>query len=153
MKELKTSSHLRSIIKGISWRIIATIDTVFVVYIVTYFLLDKPSIESAIKIGAAEFLIKLVIYYIHERIWLKVLKKQAATNKEIISKSISWRVVATSTTFIISGIILDSFDEVALFIAMSELVTKFILYYLHEKLWLKLPLGRIRNFFLNKKKL
>ncbi|WP_298237198.1 DUF2061 domain-containing protein [uncultured Algibacter sp.] len=147
MRALKTSSHIRSVLKGMSWRIIATVDTVFIVYLITYFVLGKPSIESAIKIGVAEFLIKLAIYYIHERIWLNILKKQATTNKEIISKSISWRFVATITTFIISGIILESFDELALFIAISELVTKFALYYLHEKLWLKLPLGKIRRYF------
>ena len=32
------------------------------------------------------------------------------------------------------------------FIALTELFTKFALYYFHERLWLRLPLGRIRNF-------
>ena len=54
------------------------------------------------------------------------------------------------TTFIISGIDLNGFDEVALYIALTELFTKFVLYYVHEKVWLKLPLGRIRNFFFGK---
>jgi len=111
-------------------------------------LLGKCSIEDAIAIGASEFLIKLAIFYFHERIWLYYLGKQATTNKEIIRKSISWRIIATTTTFIISGIVLNGFDEVALYIAITELFTKFILYYVHEKIWLKLPLGKIRNFFL-----
>lgn len=146
----KTSSHYRSILKGISWRVVATIDTVCVVLLVTCFL-GECSLENAIKIGLSEFIIKLAIYYFHERIWLKVLGKQALTNKEIIYKSISWRIIATSTTFIISGIILNAFNDVTLYIAISELVTKFALYYLHEKLWLKLPLGRIRQYFLRRK--
>ena len=61
-------------------------------------------------------------------------------------------LLATTMTFIISGIILNAFDEIALYIAFTELVTKFILYYLHERLWLKLPLGRIRNYFFKKNK-
>ena len=149
MAGYKTASHYRSLFKGISWRIIATIDTVLVVLFVTCFF-DNCSIEDALKIGASEFLIKLAIYYIHERIWLWVLKKQAETNKEILIKSIVWRIVATATTFIISGIILNAFNEIALYIALTELFTKFVLYYFHEKLWLRIPLGRIRNFFSKK---
>jgi len=150
MVAFKKSSHIRSILKGISWRIVATTDTILVVLFVTC-LLGDCSLENAIKIGASEFLLKLVIFYFHERIWLRILSKQATTNKEIVYKSISWRVVATTTTFIISGIVLNAFDEVALYIALTELFTKFVLYYVHEKLWLKLPLGKIRNFFLGKK--
>jgi len=150
MAAVKKSSHIRSILKGISWRIVATTDTILVVLFVTCILGDC-SLENAIKIGASEFLLKLVIFYLHERIWLRVLSKQATTNKEIVYKSISWRVVATTTTFIISGIVLNAFDEVALFIALTELFTKFVLYYVHEKLWLRLPLGKLRNFFLGKK--
>jgi len=150
MSPYKKESHFRSIIKGISWRIVATTDTILVVLLVTC-LTGECSIENALKIGFFEFFIKLAIYYFHERIWLNILKKQATTNKEIVYKSISWRIVATSTTFIISGIVLKSFNEVALYIALTELFTKFVLYYLHEKAWLKLPLGRIRNFILGRK--
>jgi uncharacterized membrane protein len=114
-------------------------------------LLGNCSIENAIKIGASEFLLKLAIYYFHERIWLRILNKEATTYKELVYKTISWRVVATTTTFIISGIVLNVFNEVAIYIALTELVTKFVLFYLHEKMWLKLPLGKIRNFFFGRK--
>jgi uncharacterized membrane protein len=146
----KKSSHIRSILKGISWRLVATTDTVLVVLFVTC-LLGNCSIENAIKIGASEFLLKLAIYYFHERIWLRILNKEATTYKELVYKTISWRVVATTTTFIISGIVLNVFNEVAIYIALTELVTKFVLFYLHEKMWLKLPLGKIRNFFFGRK--
>lgn len=149
MNKHTTSSHIRSILKGISWRAIATTDTILVVWLITC-IFRECSLENAIKIGASEFLIKLAIYYFHERIWLNILKKQATTIKEIFYKTISWRIVATSTTFIISGIILDAFDEIALYIALTELFTKFALYYFHERLWLKLPLGKVRNFFSKK---
>ena len=112
MGKLKKSSHIRSILKGISWRVVATTDTILVVLLITC-LLGECSIENALKIGASEFLLKLAIFYFHERIWLRHLGRQATTNKEIVTKSISWRIVATSTTFIISGIILKSFDSVA----------------------------------------
>lgn len=146
MATYKKESHLRSLIKGVSWRIIATTDTILIVLLITC-ITGNCSIENAIKIGALEFLLKLIIYYFHERIWQRALKNGALSSKKILYKTISWRTVATSMTFIISGTILDAFNEIALYIALVELVTKFVLYYLHERMWLKLPLGRIRNFF------
>ena len=145
------ASHIRSLLKGVSWRVIATTDTIFVVLLVTCFF-DFCSIESAIKIGFAEFLIKLAIYYVHERIWESKRKGQEITTRRTLYKTISWRVVATTATFIIAGTVLDSFDVIALCIAAVESVTKFILYYFHERLWLKLPLGRIRNAILGRNK-
>lgn len=150
MGTYKKESHLRSLIKGISWRIIATADTIFVVLLVTCFF-DSCSIEQAIKIGAAEFLLKYFVYYLHERAWQKAWQDGKITSKEVLYKTISWRIVATSMTFVISGTILNAFDEIALYIALIELFTKFTLYYFHERLWLKLPLGKIRNTFFGNK--
>jgi len=148
----KRASHMRSILKGISWRIVATSDTILVVLLVTC-LLGHCSIENALKIGFAEFIIKLGIYYFHERIWERYRKDGPITPKRTLYKTITWRVVATTTTFLISSAVLESFNEVALYIALTELITKFVLYYFHERLWLKLPLGRIRDYFKRKLKL
>lgn len=150
MTTYKKESHLRSIIKGISWRIIAFIDTILVVLLVTC-LMGTCSIDQAIKIGVAEFVIKFMVYYLHERVWQRALKDGRFSNRETLYKTISWRIVATTMTFFISGTILNAYDEIALYIALTELFTKFALYYTHERLWLKLPLGRIRQFFFGKK--
>ena len=133
-------SHVRSIVKGISWRIIATSDTFLVVFIITC-LLDQCSVENAIKIGVIEFFLKLLIYYAHERVWLKVIKSFTFSKQQSLLKTISWRFVATTTTFLISGAVLNDFNEIALFIALLELISKFILYYVHERIWIKIPLG------------
>ena len=143
-------SHLRSIIKGISWRFIATSDTILIVLLITC-LYGECSIGNALKIGAIEFIIKLLIYYLHERIWQKLIKTKIVSKRKSLYKTISWRIIATTTTFIISGAVLKSFNEVALFIALLELISKFILYYVHERLWLKLPIGFFRKF-INKNK-
>ena len=36
---------------------------------------------------------------------------------------------------------LNKFNEIALFIALLELISKFILYYFHERIWIRIPLG------------
>ncbi len=150
MATYKQESHIRSLLKGISWRVVATTDTILVVLLVTC-LTGECSIDSAIKIGAIEFLLKFAVYYIHERGWQRILLNKTVTQSQTLRKTISWRIIATTMTFIISGSVLESFDQIALYIALTELFTKFILYYFHERLWLKLPLGRIRQFFFRKK--
>ena len=139
------ASHIRSILKGISWRIIATTDTILVVLAVTCFT-GECSLENALKIGFSEVIIKLALYYIHERIWERKRRGQKITAKTSLFKTISWRIIATTTTFIIAGAVLDNFNSLALTIAIVESFSKFILYYGHERLWIKLPLGRIRNY-------
>tara|TARA_Y100000385_G_scaffold12060_1_gene12435 strand:+ start:1687 stop:2142 length:456 start_codon:yes stop_codon:yes gene_type:complete len=150
MTAYKRESHIRSLLKGISWRVIATSDTILLVLLITC-LTGNCSIENAIKIGFIEFVIKLLAYYLHERIWQKILIDKKVTKKKTLQKSISWRIIATVMTFLISGSVLNAYDEMALYIALTELFTKLALYYLHERFWLKLPLGRIRYYIFGKK--
>ena len=56
-------SHIRSVFKTISWRIIATSTTI----IIAYFIFGD--ISDALKVGGIEFFAKMIIYYVHERIW------------------------------------------------------------------------------------
>jgi len=64
----------RSIIKTISWRVTGTIDTFLVSYLVT----GKVGIAASISI--VEVFTKLLLYYLHERLWnrLKVGKESPA---------------------------------------------------------------------------
>ncbi|MDC9721963.1 MAG: DUF2061 domain-containing protein [Urechidicola sp.] len=149
MSAYKQESHVRSLLKGISWRIVATIDTILVVLFVTC-LMGNCSLEFAYSIAFIEFFLKLAVYYIHERVWQFTSKENVVTKKQTIYKSISWRLVATTMTFIISGAILEDFGEIAFYIAITELFTKFVFYYVHERIWLKLPLGRIRDYVYRK---
>ena len=113
----------KSILKTISWRIIASVVTVCLV-----FLFNKNAL-LATSIGVAEFVLKIPLYFAHERIWTKIMHKR----KSMI-KSISWRIIASSMTaslVIISG---ASF-EVAGIIGAMELAIKLIVYYGHEILW------------------
>jgi len=66
-KELNLNeSHTRSLVKAISWRLTASITTTLITYFVT------GSIKSAFSIGAFDLVIKFVLYYMHERIWIKI---------------------------------------------------------------------------------
>lgn len=53
----------RSLAKAISWRMVATITTIFLVFLFTGNLVLSSSI------GFTEVLFKIFVYYLHERIW------------------------------------------------------------------------------------
>ena len=56
-------SHLRSVLKGLSWRFIATATIIIIAYFKT------GDVTLALEIGAIEFFIKFLLYYGHERAW------------------------------------------------------------------------------------
>ena len=59
MKENKS----RSLGKSISWRVLASCDTILISYIIT------GSFAIAASIGSIEVLTKMFLYYFHERAW------------------------------------------------------------------------------------
>ena len=58
------------------------------------------------------------------------------SRKRHILKTVSWRIIGTLDTIILSGIITGSW-KFGLAIGGVEVVTKMILYYLHERAWYK----------------
>ena len=56
--------------------------------------------------------------------------------KRHIAKTISWRIVGTIDTVIISGLITGSWGA-GLAIGGVEVISKMVLYFLHERAWYK----------------
>jgi uncharacterized membrane protein len=148
VKKYKNESVLRSLLKSFSWRIIAISDTILTVLLITCVFGDC-SLKNALTIGFLEFLIKLVAYFVHERIWLPIQYEKRFGVTRTIYKTLSWRVLATVVTFVIADEILNTKDNTALYIAGIEVFTKSLLYYTHERLWLTLPLGKLRSLAKN----
>jgi adenylylsulfate kinase len=62
-KTVQVESKTRSLLKALSWRIIATTTTMGIAYTIT------GEIKTAATIGGIEFFAKFAIYYLHERAW------------------------------------------------------------------------------------
>ena len=62
-------------------------------------------------------------------------------NYRSLLKSISWRITGTIDTFVISYLITGKFT-LAISISGVEILTKFTLYYFHERVWNKINIGR-----------
>jgi len=58
-------SYKRHILKTISWRIIGTVDTIILSWIIT------GSWKLGLSIGGVEVITKMVLYFLHERLWYK----------------------------------------------------------------------------------
>jgi len=160
-------SHARSLIKGVTWRAVGTIDTLLISWVV----LNEPGAASGIAIW--DTLVKFFLYYIHERLWQniplgvirqyklfrsrakkiipveyhkKVVKRESHIRS--ILKGISWRVVGTCTTITVAYILTGDVSS-ALAIGGVEVITKIILYYLHERVWQLAPRGALRKILRN----
>ena len=56
----------RSILKTISWRVVATLVTGLVAFAVT------GRLDLAITVGVGDSIVKFFTYYLHERMWSKI---------------------------------------------------------------------------------
>ena len=73
-KRLK-ESPLRSLSKAISWRIIASLATFLISFVIFKSLTDKTyneTLQTAGAITGVDFGAKLALYYFHERLWTNI---------------------------------------------------------------------------------
>ncbi|SHF90519.1 Uncharacterized membrane protein [Salegentibacter echinorum] len=130
-------TYKRHIAKTITWRCIGTIDTILLSWFIT------GNSFTGLKLGLAEVLTKMLLYYLHERAWFKVkagITKNGDSKKRHLAKTITWRIVGTLDTMMLAWWISGN-PLTGLKIGMVEVVTKMILYYLHERAWYKFDYG------------
>lgn len=135
---MKDHSQKRHIAKTITWRLVGTIDTIILSWIIS----GNPMI--GLKIGMAEMFTKMLLYYFHERAWFKInLTKEGKvleSKKRHLAKTITWRFIGTMDTMILAWFISGN-PLTGLKIGFAEVITKMILYYLHERVWYKMDFG------------
>lgn len=61
-----TETHTRSVLKGVTWRVVASATTMAIVYVLT------GNLELVASVGALDVGAKIFFYYLHERGWGKV---------------------------------------------------------------------------------
>jgi uncharacterized membrane protein len=60
-------SNTKTLMKTISWRVLGTIDTMVIAYLLT------GELTVAFSIGSVEVFTKMILYYFHERVWNKFI--------------------------------------------------------------------------------
>jgi len=59
-------SKTKSLLKTLSWRLIATLITMLIAWVVV------GDVSVALTVGAVDVVIKMIAYYFHERAWTKI---------------------------------------------------------------------------------
>ena len=122
-------SRKRHIAKTLTWRLVGTLDTLILGWILT------GNLKIGAAIGGAEVFSKLLLYYLHERVWYKVRIFDSSTSRvRHILKTITWRFVGTVDTMIM-GWLISGNQMIGIKIGGLELLTKMLLYYFHERIW------------------
>jgi len=142
----KGETKRRSLVKALTWRLIASLDTTVISYFVT-----GGDIKKALSIGGFEIITKMVIYFFHERAWNNIKWgkriedlqniKTADTKRRSFAKATSWRILGSLDTFVISTFFTKNL-KFASAIALIEIITKPILYFLHERFWNNIVWGK-----------
>jgi uncharacterized membrane protein len=112
--------------------VVGTLDTIVLSWIIS----GDPTI--GMQIGLTESITKMVLYYLHERVWVKIYI--ANSRKRHLIKTVTWRVIGTLDTVLLSWFFTGN-PYLGLQIGAAEVVTKMLLYYLHERLWYKINFG------------
>ncbi|TQD40749.1 DUF2061 domain-containing protein [Haloflavibacter putidus] len=131
-------SQKRHIAKTITWRVVGTIDTILITWLVS------GDIMIGLGVGSSETISKIILYYLHERLWVRVNLKKLLGSQESkvrhITKTITWRIIGTTDTIILAWVISGN-PYTGLKVGFIEVISKMLLYYLHERAWYKIDYG------------
>ena len=149
----------RSIVKAISWRVVGTLDTLILSFVIlsllgSFFGLEEASgvdkIRTAAAIALTEVATKMTLYYLHERLWSR-LKRNRTLDEEghyrdgrrrSATKTATWRVLASADTMVLGYLFTGSLAT-AISIGGFEVITKLVLYFFHERYWARIRWGII----------
>ncbi|MDP1629975.1 MAG: DUF2061 domain-containing protein [Caulobacter sp.] len=127
-------SHARALTKAVSWRVIGTLDTFLWSYLIT----GHPMAAGAI--ASLETVTKVVLYYLHERLW-RVIRLNPDSRWRSLIKAVTWRLLGSLDTFLLSWLVTRRLSY-AVSIASVEALTKIGLYFVHERVWRRVAWGR-----------
>ena len=120
------NSPERSFVKSLSWRVLATLDTIGLSW------LQTGSAHTGLKIGVTELCTKIGLFWLHDQAWERFGPKNNAHISLI--KAVTWRVTGSLDTMFIAWWMTGSLQTGGK-IALAEVITKTALFYVHERMW------------------
>ncbi|WAT18196.1 DUF2061 domain-containing protein [Aurantiacibacter sp. MUD11] len=145
----------RSVAKAVSWRVVGTIDTLILSYLLITYLgpmfgapvAQADALETASYIAITEVVTKFILYFLHERAWSLTgwgIAFRNASHRETMRRTTIktglWRLIASLDTFALAWFFTGSVATAAS-IGGLEVFTKLVLYFFHERIWARLPFG------------
>jgi uncharacterized membrane protein len=115
-----------------SWRITGSVDTLIWGWVLS------GEWTFGLAVGLSEMITKLVLYYLHDRLWHKAeIGSRWSIHTIHVIKTITWRLLGTLDTVMLSWYISGSL-KLGLQLGGIEIITKMILYYMHERIWYRI---------------
>jgi uncharacterized membrane protein len=128
--------HRRSLAKTITVRICFTLSHLLNGFIVT------GTLAAAAQIASVATLINMFLFWAHERVWnwFQWNRKPADDrffkdgHPRTISKSVTWRLLITTSNFLIPYLLTGSIGKALAFLTLATIFNA-IIYYTHERVW------------------
>jgi len=124
----------RSRVKALTWRILGTVTTILLSYILI------GELDVAFKIGPIDFVVKFITFFAHERLW-QIPPLLKLHNRRFL-KMMLWKVIALSLTISTSFFVTGKM-EFALRLGPVDFFSKMFLYYFHEFVWDHISYGLV----------
>jgi uncharacterized membrane protein len=140
-------THLRTFLKAFSYRFLVVIVDTIVLLSITG---ESNMVIAIVGIGNIS---ATIIYILHERIWNEIkwyrashfhIEHKSPTIKEKIERSLLKAITYRSFILLADLIILNSYLNTLKYSLMIVLLSNFIrtiLYFIHERVWLRIPWG------------
>lgn len=136
----RSERNARSLIKALTYRIMCSTTTLVITFLIA------GTSETAISVTLMDVVLKLFLFYFHERLWIRLDHRywpgptasnwrSSDTYRRTVIKAFTYRVLCTSTTLIVVLFVTGQ-ASTALTIAGVDTVIKLFEYVAHERLWI-----------------
>ena len=146
----------RSIAKAVSWRVVGTLDTLLLSWAVITYLgpvlgraaeSGSDNLKTAGYIALTEIGTKIGFFFLHERAWARAtwgvrmeVGGRVESHGRTATKTATWRTIASVDTVLLALIFTGNIGT-AVSIGGIEIFTKLLLYFLHERVWVRIQFG------------
>jgi hypothetical protein len=134
-------THARTTVKSVIYRLLS------VALAITLTLAFGGTLDQALKFGIASLLVGIAVYYIYDRIWIKIswLRDREGKDAKLRSavKSVLYRIVAWLIVVAFARAMWAPSDLTAALMATAQFLLNLLVYFVSERIWNIIPWGKL----------
>jgi uncharacterized membrane protein len=134
-------TYTRTTVKSVLYRLFS------VTLAITLTLAFGGTIDQALKFGIASLLLGIALYYIYDRIWVRISWLRNEEGKDAKSrtavKSVLYRFTAWLTVVAFARTMWAPTDLIAILMATTQFTLNLVTYFVTERIWNEIAWGKI----------
>jgi len=134
-------THARTTVKSVIYRLLS------VALAITLTLAFGGTLDQALKFGIASLLVGIAVYYIYDRIWVKIgwLRDREGKDAKLRSavKSVLYRIVAWLIVVAFARAMWAPSDLTAALMATAQFLLNLLVYFVSERIWNIISWGKL----------